>query len=62
MVKDSAGHWYATIADAIAAYDAANGPYFVMHVGTAPTGWKIVTAGDIWILKKDVSGVMILTY
>ena len=62
MVKDSAGNWYATIADAIAAYDAANGPYFVLHAGTPPAGWKIVTADGVSILKKDVSGVMILAY
>ena len=62
MVRDSAGHWYATIDDAISGFNAANGPYFVLHAGTAPAGWKIVKAGDIWILKKDVSGVLILTY
>lgn len=62
MVKDSAGNWYATIADAIANYSVANGPYFVLHAGTAPVGWKIVTADGVSILKKDVSGVMILAY
>ena len=62
MVKDSAGHWYATIAEAIAAYDAANGPYFVLHAGTAPSGWKIEEVGGEMVLKKSVKGVMILTF
>ena len=41
MVKDNAGNWYATIQAAIQAYNSANGPYTVLHDGTAPSGWKI---------------------
>lgn len=41
MVKDNAGHWYATIQAATQAYNSANGPYTVLHSGTAPSGWKI---------------------
>ena len=31
----------ATIQAAIQAYNSANGPYTVLHDGTAPDGWKI---------------------
>lgn len=41
MVKDNTGHWYATIQAATQAYNSANGPYTVLHDGTAPSGWKI---------------------
>ena len=41
MVKDNAGHWYATIQAATQAYNSANGPYTVLHDGTAPSGWRI---------------------
>ena len=41
MVKDNAGNWYATIQEATQAYNSANGPYTVLHDGTAPSGWRI---------------------
>ena len=41
MVKDNVGNRYATIQEATQAYNSANGPYTVLHDGTAPSGWKI---------------------
>ena len=41
MVKDALNHFYATIEAATQAYNSANGPYIVLHDGTAPSGWKI---------------------
>ena len=65
MVKDSVGNCYATIADAIAAYSEANGPYFVLHAysaGSVPRGWKVETVDGVMVLKRNIKGVMILTY
>ena len=41
MVKDALNNFYATIQAATQAYNSANGPYTVLHDGTAPDGWKI---------------------
>ena len=65
MVKDSVGNCYATIADAIDAYSDANGPYFVLHsysAGSVPSGWKVETVDGVMVLKRNIKGVMILTY
>ena len=65
MVKDSSGNWYATIADAVQNYSAANGPYFVLHsysAASVPSGWKVETIDGVMVLKRDIKGVMILTY
>ena len=62
-LRDGAGNWYATVAAAIAAYNPANGPYVVLHdAGTPPAGWKIVEVDGVSILKRAISGVMILTF
>ena len=58
MVKDNAGHWYATIQDATQAYNSANGPYTVLHDGTAPSGWKI----DGNTLIKLAKGFFFMAY
>ena len=58
MVKDNAGGWYATIQAAIDAYDSANGPYTVLHDGTAPSGWKI----DGSTLMKVATGLFFMAY
>ena len=53
MVKDDSGSYYATIADAIAAFDAAKGPYTVLHAaGTPPSGWQLVTEAGVTVLQK----------
>ncbi len=62
MVRDSAGHWYASVADAIAAYDKNNGPYYILHDANPPSGWKIVTENGVKVLKKVVTGVFFMTY
>ena len=51
MVKDSQNNYYATIQAAIQAYNSANGPYTVLHNGTAPSGWKIVEGALIKVAK-----------
>ena len=58
MVKDNAGHWYATIQEATQAYNSANGPYTVLHSGTAPSGWKI----DGNTLIKLAKGFFFMAY
>ena len=58
MVKDNAGHWYATIHDATQAYNSSNGPYTVLHDGTAPSGWKI----DGNTLIKLAKGFFFMAY
>ena len=58
MVKDEAGHWYATIQAATQAYNSANGPYTVLHDGTAPSGWKI----DGNTLIKLAKGFFFMAY
>ena len=58
MVKDNAGHWYATIQAATQAYNSANGPYTVLHDGTAPSGWQIVND----VLKKVIKGFLFMAY
>ena len=58
MVKDNAGHWYATIQAATQAYNSANGPYTVLHDGTAPSGWQIVNG----VLKKVIKGFLFMAY
>ena len=58
MVKDNAGHWYATIQAATQAYNSANGPYTVLHDGTAPSGWKI----DGNTLIKLAKGFFFMAY
>ena len=59
MVVDTNGKRYPTIAAAIAAYnvDPTIGPLKVLHAGTAPSGWSIVSQGGIDILKKLTDGV-----
>ena len=58
MVKDNAGHWYATIQEATQAYNSANGPYTILHSGTAPSGWKI----DGNTLIKLAKGFFFMAY
>ena len=58
MVKDNAGHWYATIQAATQAYNSANGPYTVLHDGTAPSGWRI----DGNTLIKLAKGFFFMAY
>lgn len=58
MVKDNAGNWYATIQDATQAYNSANGPYTVLHIGTVPSGWKI----DGNTLIKLAKGFFFMAY
>ena len=58
MVKDNAGGWYATIEAATQSYDSANGPYTVLHDGTAPSGWKI----DGSTLIKVATGLFFMAY
>ena len=64
MVEDANGVKYATIDAAITAYNAnpAIGPLRLLHAGTAPTGWKIVEQDGWQYLKRDVRGVLILTF
>ncbi len=65
MVKDGAGNWYATIEAAVQNYSAANGPYVVLHsysAASVPSGWKVETIDGVMVLKRDIKGVMILTY
>ena len=51
MVKDGQNNYYATIEAATQAYNSANGPYTVLHNGTAPSGWKIVEGALIKVAK-----------
>ena len=60
MVKDNAGHWYATIQDATQAYNSSNGPYTVLHDGTPPDGWKIDEATKALI--KLAKGFFFMAY
>ena len=64
MVVDKNGTRYATISDAIAAYtaDPTIGPLKVLHAGTAPSGWSIVSQGGIDILKKLAKGFFFMAY
>lgn len=64
MVVDNNGTRYPTIAAAIAAYNAnpTIGPLKVLHAGTAPSGWSIVSEGGIAILKKLAKGFFFMAY
>ncbi len=64
MVVDNNGKRYPTIAAAIAAYNAdpTIGPLKVLHAGTAPSGWSIVSQGGIDILKKLAKGFFFMAY
>ena len=64
MVVDKNGTRYATISDAIAAYtaDPTIGPLKVLHAGTAPSGWSIVSEGGIAIIKKLAKGFFFMAY
>jgi len=64
MVVDANGERYASIADAIAAYlaDPTITPLRVLHPGTAPSGWNIVTEGGVDILKKLAKGLFFMAY
>ena len=64
MVVDKNGTRYPTIAAAIAAYNAdpTIGPLKVLHAGTAPSGWSIVSQGGIDILKKLAKGFFFMAY
>ena len=60
MAKDSAGHWYATVDDAITGYNRADGPYYILHetdlASLAARGFKVVDG----ILKKLIRGWMMI--
>ena len=58
MVKDGQNNYYATIQAAIQAYNSANGPYTVLHNGTAPSGWDIVEG----VLIKVAKGLFFMAY
>ena len=58
MVKDALNNFYATIQAATQAYNSANGPYTVLHSGTAPSGWKI----DGNTLIKLAKGFFFMAY
>ena len=60
MVKDALNHFYATIEAATQAYNSANGPYTVLHDGTAPSGWKIDNATKKLI--KIAKGLFFMAY
>lgn len=60
MVKDALNHFYATIEAATQAYNSANGPYIVLHDGTAPSGWKIDNATKKLI--KIAKGLFFMAY
>ena len=60
MVKDALNHFYATIEAATQAYNSANGPYTVLHDGTAPSGWKIDNATKRLI--KIAKGLFFMAY
>ena len=60
MVKDALNHFYATIEAATQAYNSANGPYTVLHSGTAPSGWKIDNATKKLI--KIAKGLFFMAY
>ena len=60
MVKDALNHFYATIEAATQAYNIANGPYTVLHDGTAPSGWKIDNATKKLI--KIAKGLFFMAY
>lgn len=64
MVVDKNGTRYPTIDAAIAAYNAnpTIGPLKVLHAGTAPSGWSIVSQGGIDILKKLAKGFFFMAY
>jgi len=64
MVVDKNGTRYPTINAAIAAYNAnpTIGPLKVLHAGTAPSGWSIVSEGGIDILKKLAKGFFFMAY
>ena len=64
MVVDNNGTRYPTIDAAIAAYNAnpTIGPLKVLHAGTAPSGWSIVSEGGIDILKKLAKGFFFMAY
>jgi len=60
MVKDGQNHFYATIEAATQAYNSANGPYTVLHDGTAPSGWKIDNITKV--LTKIAKGLFFMAY
>ncbi|MCR5839164.1 MAG: hypothetical protein K6G94_05960, partial [Kiritimatiellae bacterium] len=60
MVKDALGNFYATVAAAAAAYNKANGPYTLLHAGTAPDGYKIKTVDGVSVLEKIVKMMIFL--
>ncbi len=64
MVVDKNGTRYVSIAAAISAYlnDPTIAPLTVLHDGTAPSGWKIVTEGGVDILKKIAKGLFFMAY
>ena len=64
MVVDKNGTRYASISAAITAYlaDPTIAPLRVLHDGTAPSGWKIVTEGGVDILKKIAKGLFFMAY
>jgi hypothetical protein len=64
MVVDNNGKRYPTIAAAIAAYNAdpTIGQLRVLHAGTPPSGWSIVSQGGIDILKKLAKGFFFMAY
>ena len=64
MVVDKNGTRYASISAAITAYleDPTIAPLKVLHNGTAPSGWKIVTEGGVDILKKVAKGLFFMAY
>ena len=60
VVKDGQNHFYATIEAATQAYNSANGPYTVLHDGTAPSGWKIDNITKV--LTKIAKGLFFMAY
>ncbi len=64
MVVANNGTRYPTIAAAIAAYNAdpTIGQLRVLHAGTPPSGWSIVSQGGIDILKKLAKGFFFMAY
>ena len=64
MVVDNNGTRYPSIAAVISAYlaDPTIAPLKVLHDGTAPSGWKIVTEGGVDILKKVAKGLFFMAY
>ena len=61
MAKDSAGHWYATIA---AATGSSGREFIVLRpTGPAPSGWKFVTVDGVKKLIKNVAkGMFFMAY